>query len=282
MVLNVHLTEAAIAGVGGNVARCGNTRTPVLLDQVRDWCQSAGSDHRRPDQGPRRPPPRRGLRDPRPDQAADRAAQPHLRLPPLHPPRGVLRPRPHRPPRSGRHRRSDLLPQHRPTLQTTPPRQDPRPLALPPHPPHRLRVDHAPRLPHRPRPPRHPPRDPARPPARPRALTTQPRAPAYPHHAGATGTPGPTDRNPAAARRVPAPTVWSPTAARTPESLRFGPKPTTRGRLYCGLVPNRRPPGDHHANRSPTVRARRDGGRGPRARVGARRDRGRQLSCPTR
>ncbi len=42
VVLNVHLTEAAIAGVGGNVARCGNTRTPVLLDQVRDWCQNAG------------------------------------------------------------------------------------------------------------------------------------------------------------------------------------------------------------------------------------------------
>ncbi len=42
VVLNVHLTEAAIAGVGGNIARCGNTRTPVLLDQVKDWCQSAG------------------------------------------------------------------------------------------------------------------------------------------------------------------------------------------------------------------------------------------------
>ena len=42
VVLNVHLTEAAIAGIGGNVARCGNTRTPVLLDQVTDWCQSAG------------------------------------------------------------------------------------------------------------------------------------------------------------------------------------------------------------------------------------------------
>ncbi len=42
VVLNVHLTEAAIAGVGGNVARCGNTRTPILLDQVRDWCQNAG------------------------------------------------------------------------------------------------------------------------------------------------------------------------------------------------------------------------------------------------
>ena len=42
MVLHVHLTDAAIAGVGGNVARCCNTRTPVLLDQVRDWCQSAG------------------------------------------------------------------------------------------------------------------------------------------------------------------------------------------------------------------------------------------------
>ena len=42
VLLNVHLTDAAIAGVGGNVARCGNTRTPVLLDQVKDWCQSAG------------------------------------------------------------------------------------------------------------------------------------------------------------------------------------------------------------------------------------------------
>ncbi len=42
VVLNVHLTDAAIEGVGGNVARCGNTRTPVLLDQVKQWCQSAG------------------------------------------------------------------------------------------------------------------------------------------------------------------------------------------------------------------------------------------------
>ncbi len=42
VVLNVHLTQAAIEGVGGNVARCGNTRTPVLLDQVRAWCQTAG------------------------------------------------------------------------------------------------------------------------------------------------------------------------------------------------------------------------------------------------
>ncbi len=42
VVLNVHLTEAAITGVGGNIARCGNTRTPILLDQVRDWCQGAG------------------------------------------------------------------------------------------------------------------------------------------------------------------------------------------------------------------------------------------------
>ena len=42
MVLNVHLTEAAINGVGGNVARCGNTRTPVLLDQVKAWCRTAG------------------------------------------------------------------------------------------------------------------------------------------------------------------------------------------------------------------------------------------------
>ncbi len=63
-----------------------------------------GPDHHRPDQGPHRPPPRRGLRDPRPDQAPSRAAQPHLRLPPLHPPRRNLRPRPHRPLGTRRHR----------------------------------------------------------------------------------------------------------------------------------------------------------------------------------
>ncbi len=42
VVLHVHLTDAAIEGVGGDVARCGNTRTPILLAQVRDWCHSAG------------------------------------------------------------------------------------------------------------------------------------------------------------------------------------------------------------------------------------------------
>ncbi len=100
VVLNVHLTDAAIAGVGGNVARCGNTRTPVLLDQVTRLVPISRADHRRADQGPRRAPPRGGLRDPRPDQDPDRAAQPHLRLPPLQSSRGSLRPRPHRPPRT--------------------------------------------------------------------------------------------------------------------------------------------------------------------------------------
>ncbi len=227
VVLNVHLTEAAIAGVGGNVARCGNTRTPVLLDQVRDWCQTAGQITVVP--------------------IRDLAAHHHVEAYEIpdriktqtellnhtcvfpHCTRRAesLRPRPHRPPRSGRERRGDLLPQHRPTLQTTPPRQDPRTMALPTHPPHRLRVDHPARLPHPPRPPRHPPRDPARPRAR-RNLTNPLRAPAYPrprrgHRRARTHRPQP---------------GRSATGCRRP---RIGHQPQPARRNHCGLVPNRRP-----------------------------------------
>ncbi len=37
VVLHVHLTDAAIQGTDA-VARCGNTRTPVTVAQVREWC----------------------------------------------------------------------------------------------------------------------------------------------------------------------------------------------------------------------------------------------------
>ena len=172
VVLNVHLTEAAIAGVGGNVARCGNTRTPVLLDQVRDWCQAAGQITVVPIKDLAAHHHVEAYEIPDRIKHPDRAAQPHLRLPPLHPPRRGLRPRPHRPPPTRRHWRSDLLPQHRPPVPPTPPRQDPRTVAIPADPSHRLRVDHPPRLPassatttaptrrparrHRPRPTPHP------------------------------------------------------------------------------------------------------------------------------
>ena len=50
VVLYLHVSEAAVNGVGtgtgspgsGTVGRCGNTRTPVLVEQVRGWCGAAG------------------------------------------------------------------------------------------------------------------------------------------------------------------------------------------------------------------------------------------------
>ena len=41
VVLNVHLTEEALSGVG-NVGRCATTRTPVTTEQIRRWCGTAG------------------------------------------------------------------------------------------------------------------------------------------------------------------------------------------------------------------------------------------------
>ncbi len=41
VVLNVHLTEDALVGVG-NVGRCATTRTPVTVEQIRQWCRTAG------------------------------------------------------------------------------------------------------------------------------------------------------------------------------------------------------------------------------------------------
>ncbi|WP_183093814.1 HNH endonuclease signature motif containing protein [Nocardioides stalactiti] len=40
--LFVHLTDAALAGVG-NVGRLGNTTNPVLAEQIRTWCASEGT-----------------------------------------------------------------------------------------------------------------------------------------------------------------------------------------------------------------------------------------------
>ncbi len=43
VVLHVHLTDAAIQGTDP-VARCGNTRTPVTVAQVREWCGNPDAD----------------------------------------------------------------------------------------------------------------------------------------------------------------------------------------------------------------------------------------------
>ncbi len=43
VVLHVHLTDAAIRGEDA-VARCGNTRTPVTVAQVREWCGNPDAD----------------------------------------------------------------------------------------------------------------------------------------------------------------------------------------------------------------------------------------------
>ncbi len=37
VVLHVHLTDAALQG-HDNVARCANTRTPITVEQIRNWC----------------------------------------------------------------------------------------------------------------------------------------------------------------------------------------------------------------------------------------------------
>jgi hypothetical protein len=47
VVLNLHLTDAALTGAN-TVGRCGNTRTPVLVEQLRQWCGTAGQIILRP------------------------------------------------------------------------------------------------------------------------------------------------------------------------------------------------------------------------------------------
>ncbi|HQR28355.1 MAG TPA: HNH endonuclease signature motif containing protein [Nocardioides sp.] len=38
VTLYLHLSEAALSGAGGQVGRCENTRTPIDVQVVRDWC----------------------------------------------------------------------------------------------------------------------------------------------------------------------------------------------------------------------------------------------------
>ena len=38
VVLHVHLSEAAIRGEAGGLGRFENTRTPITAEQIRDWC----------------------------------------------------------------------------------------------------------------------------------------------------------------------------------------------------------------------------------------------------
>ncbi len=81
-----------------------NTRSPILVEQIKTWCATAT---RVTSEAGHRPQPdhqRQRLRDPRPDPRTRDPARPPLRLPELHPPRPLLRPRPHRavrPRRSG-------------------------------------------------------------------------------------------------------------------------------------------------------------------------------------
>ena len=84
-----------------------------------------------------RPVPRRLLRHPRPHGRAGRSQGSALRLPLVHPPRQALRPRPRHPPP----RRTHLRLQPRAPVPTTPPPQDPRPLALPRPRPRHLPVE---------------------------------------------------------------------------------------------------------------------------------------------
>ena len=118
--------------------------------------------HRRPDpggagEGPHRPPPRRGLRDPRPPAstrstpATCTACSPTANGAPSGATTTTSTPTTATAPAA-----RPVHGQHCAVVPATSPGEDPRPLDLPTDPRHRLRVDHPARLPDRPRPPRHP------------------------------------------------------------------------------------------------------------------------------
>ncbi len=103
VVLHVHLTDTALTGgtdsVEGCLARVENTRSPIWVDRVRDWCASPHVQVTvRPVKDLDRAHPRRRLRDPRPPPDPTRADRSPLRVPLVHQTSPVLRHRPHRPP----------------------------------------------------------------------------------------------------------------------------------------------------------------------------------------
>ncbi len=186
ITLFLHLSEAALAGASP-VGRCENTATPINAETIRAWCGHPDTkitvrpildlaEHVRVDQYEI------------PDRLTrpDRSPRRRLRVPVVHPTSPRVRPRP---PRALRPRRSDQRPGPRPDLllqprtavPTSPPVEDPHPVALPITPIRHLPLDQPPRLRLPPQPRRHHRCHPTRRgdhvglPARP--VTTPPRTP---------------------------------------------------------------------------------------------------------
>ena len=81
-----------------DVGRCGNTRSPISVEQIREWCGNRDTSDRETGGRPGRPHPRRGLRSPRPAQRPERPGRRPLRVPVLHQTRAIVRHRPRRSP----------------------------------------------------------------------------------------------------------------------------------------------------------------------------------------
>ena len=120
--LHVHLSEAALTGAE-SVGRCGNTRSPISVDQIREWCGNPDAQitvkpvidlaehiHVEAYEAPDRLKEQNSLVDL------------HCVFPYCTKPAAPLRHRPYGRPRRGRHH---LLLQHRPVVPTPPPREDP-------------------------------------------------------------------------------------------------------------------------------------------------------------
>ncbi len=80
--LVVHISEDALTGTE-TVGRCGNTRSPISVEQIREWC-TGRERHGEAGRRPGRPHPRRGLRSTRPTQRPERLRRRALRVPALH------------------------------------------------------------------------------------------------------------------------------------------------------------------------------------------------------
>ena len=176
--LVVHISEDALTGADP-VGRCGNTRSPVSVEQIRDWCGNPDAtinlkpvvdlnDHIHVEayEAPDRLKEQNALVDvhcvfPNCTKPAARCDCDHNI--PL------------------RRRRHDVFVQHRAVVPTTPPREDPLRVGLRDSRPRHLPVDQPQRHPGHPRPPRHPPR-----------LTTQPHTPARTRRPGDSACPQPT------------------------------------------------------------------------------------------
>ncbi len=80
--LVVHISEDALTGTE-TVGRCGNTRSPISVEQIREWCAGRERD-RETGRRPGRPHPRRGLRGTRTGSRTRTPGRRALRVPALH------------------------------------------------------------------------------------------------------------------------------------------------------------------------------------------------------